>query len=122
MAATIAGHIMGYLIMLASLRSVGVESSGVDWVSLLVAYALVLTLTMLPLTPGGIGVAAVGYTAILAGDDPVLANLIAAASLLTKLATWLLPMVVGFGPLVMWKRSQAMEKAEAATTTGPGAA
>jgi uncharacterized protein (TIRG00374 family) len=79
----------------------------VDWVALIVAYALVLLLTMLPLTPGGIGVAAVGYTAILARGDPVLANLIAAASMLTRLFTWLIPMVVGFIPLIRWRRSQA---------------
>ena len=113
-AATIAGHVMGYLIMLAPLRFVGVELREVDWVSLLVAYALVLILTMLPLTPGGIGVAAVGYTAILAGGDPEFANLIAAASLLAKLFTWLLPMIISFGPLVMWQRRQAKEKADGA--------
>lgn len=109
--ATILGHVMSYSIMLAAMRFVGVDADLVDWVDLLVAYALVLILTALPLTPGGIGVAAVGYTAILAEGDPVLANLIGSASLLSRVFTWLLPMVVGFIPLARWRRTRTQEVA-----------
>ena len=106
--ATVAGHLMSYIIMLASLRFLGVDSSSVDWVELLVAYAIVMLLTALPLTPGGIGVAAVGYTAVLAPGNPALANLIASASLLTRVFTWMLPIAVGIVPLVRWKRQETV--------------
>lgn len=98
--ATVGTHAMNYVIMLVALRYVGVGPDDVDWVILLVAYALVTLLTAIPITPGGIGVAAVGYTALLAPGDQALANLIASASLLTKVVTWLLPIVLGVVPLL----------------------
>lgn len=104
--ATVAGQAMNFVILLVALRFVGVTNEQVDWVDLLVAFALVLILTALPLTPGGIGVAAVGYTAILGDGDPVLSNLIGSASLLTRVFTWLLPVLIGLIPLLRWRRSQ----------------
>jgi len=92
--------------MLTALRFVGVDADEIDWVILLVAYALVTLLTAIPITPGGIGVAAVGYTALLAPNDQGLANLIASASLLTRVVTWLLPVVLGVIPLMQVRKSR----------------
>ncbi len=103
--ATLAGHVFTFLILLASMRFIGITSDQIDWVSLLVAYAIVRLLTLLPLTPGGMGVAAAGYTMILTGaSDKDLANAIAAASFMTRIWVWLFPMIVGFFPLVAWRR------------------
>lgn len=103
--ATFLTHVFTFLILLTSMRYVGVTSDQVDWVVLLVAYAIVRLLTLIPLTPGGLGVAAVGYTFLLTeASEPDLANLIAAASFLTRIWVWLFPMIVGFGPLATWRR------------------
>lgn len=44
--------------------------------------------------------------------------MIAAASFLSRLCTWLLPMLVGFIPLVMWQRDQ--ERAKGADRSDSG--
>lgn len=105
-AATLGVHLLNFVILLAAFRFLGVDSDELDWVLLLVAYAVVVILTALPLTPGGIGVAALGYTWLLAPGDQDLANLIASASLINKVFTWLLPIVVGLIPLAAWRRRQ----------------
>lgn len=106
------------MILLVAFRFLGVDSSELDWVLLLVAYAVVVILTALPLTPGGIGVAALGYTWLLAPGDPDLANLIASASLLNKVFTWLLPIAVGLIPLANRRRSQPKGTSIAAAPDG----
>lgn len=103
--ATTLGHVVGYATMLAALRFLGVSNATIDWVDLLIAYTIVLLVSIVPITPGGLGVAAVVYTAVLAIDDPALANVVAAASLLTRVFTWLLPILVGLVPLAQWRRS-----------------
>lgn len=106
MLATVGVHALNYVILLVAFRFLGVEADQLDWVVLLVAYSVVVILTALPLTPGGIGVASLGYTWLLAPGEPELANLIASASLLNKVFTWLLPIVVGLIPLASWRRRQ----------------
>ena len=95
------------------MRYVGIGNDQVDWAVLLVAYAIVRLLTLIPLTPGGIGVAAVGYTFLLTeASDPDLANAIAAASFLTRIWVWLFPMIVGFGPLATWRRKMRQDPSQ----------
>ncbi len=105
LAATLFGQVASYVILLAALRFVGVSSDQVDWVSLLAAFALASFVGSLPLTPGGVGVSALAYTWLLAPNNPELANLIASASLLNKVFTWLLPIVSGIVPLTLWRRA-----------------
>jgi len=113
-AATLGVHLMNFVILLVAFRFLGVDSAELDWVLLLVAYSVVVILTALPLTPGGIGVASLGYTWLLAPGDPDLANLIASASLLNKVFTWLLPIVVGLVPLATWRRRESNPSSTAA--------
>lgn len=103
--ATLLGQFASFVILLAALRYVGVSSDEVDAVSLLGAFALASFVGSLPLTPGGIGVSALTYSWLLAPNNPELANLIASASLLNKVFTWLLPIVCGIVPLTLWRRS-----------------
>lgn len=111
-AAVVGSHIMGYTILLASVRFVGVSNSQVDWIDLLVAYAIVRLITLIPITPGGIGVAAAGYVVILgAQQDQALSNLIGAASFLTRIFVWLVPLLIGIVPLVMWRQRMKRQAA-----------
>ena len=118
-AAVIGSHIMGYTILLASMRFIGISNSQVDWIDLLVAYAIVRLITLIPITPGGIGVAAAGYIVVLGvGQDQGLANLIGAASFLTRIFVWLVPLLIGIGPLLMWRKRM---KRQDATDQAPSA-
>lgn len=103
--AVVMSHVFSFAIVVVSMRFVGITGDVVDWVDLLVAYAIVRLITLIPLTPGGIGVAAVGYVYLLgAGNDPALANLIAAASFLTRIFVWLVPLIVGIPPFLLWRK------------------
>lgn len=118
--ATILTHVFTFSILLASMRAVGISNDQIDWVTLLVAYAVVRLLTLVPLTPGGLGVAAAGYTFLLTGvSDKDLANQIAAASFLTRIWVWLFPMLVGFIPLAMWRKRMKSDPAQLTPSTAP---
>jgi uncharacterized membrane protein YbhN (UPF0104 family) len=109
-AAVLASHLVSYAILLASLRFVGVSNAQIDWVALLAAYAIVRLITLIPLTPGGIGVAATGYVILLGRGDNELANLIGAASFLTRIFVWLIPLLIGIIPLLAWRRRQTQDR------------
>ena len=60
-----------YLVLLVSLRLVGVNSHQVSWSVVLASFALVRILQSVPITPGGLGVVELGLTAalVVAGGD-----------------------------------------------------
>jgi uncharacterized protein (TIRG00374 family) len=108
--ASLAGHLSVYLVLLVSLRVVGVTAEQVSWVEALAAWGLVRLLTAVPITPGGLGVVELGLTGALIGfgghDDEVVA-----AVLLYRALTYLPPIVLGalFG--LTWRRHRAPEAA-----------
>jgi uncharacterized membrane protein YbhN (UPF0104 family) len=91
-----------YVLLLVSVRVVGAGGSAVDATEVLVVFAAVRLVTAVPLTPGAVGVADVGYAAGLtivaggAGSD------ILAAVLVFRVATWLLPTLLGYGAMATW--------------------
>jgi len=65
--ATLTGQLGVFLVLLVSLRVVGVPGSEVSLVEAFAAWSLVRLLGSLPITPGGIGIVEVGLTTALAG-------------------------------------------------------
>ena len=89
---TVASHLTLWLVLLACLRADGLTQAQVSWQASLAAFAFVRLLSVVPITPGGIGVIEVGLTAPLAaGLGPAGAAKVAAAVLLFRSATYLLP-------------------------------
>ncbi|MDI6912246.1 glycosyltransferase [Nocardioides sp.] len=78
-----------------------VTHSGVTWPEVLAGFALERTLTVLPVTPGGVGVADVGLVGILMalGGDPAGA---AAGAVLYRGLVFALEIPVGGGTLGVW--------------------
>ncbi|MDX6628407.1 MAG: putative heme transporter, partial [Gaiellales bacterium] len=64
-AATLAGHLTVFLVLLLALRSVGVASEDVSAAEVFAAWALIRILTTVPITPGGLGVVELGLTGAL---------------------------------------------------------
>jgi uncharacterized membrane protein YbhN (UPF0104 family)/membrane-associated phospholipid phosphatase len=60
-ASTIVSHLALFLVLLLSLRAVGVSSAEVSWAGILAVFAFGRLLTAVPLTPGGLGVAELAY-------------------------------------------------------------
>jgi uncharacterized membrane protein YbhN (UPF0104 family) len=65
--ATLAGSLSVFLVLLLSLRALGVDSSQVSVVEAFAAWALVRLLGSIPITPNGVGIVELGLTTALVG-------------------------------------------------------
>lgn len=108
-AATIVSHVTLYLVLLLTLRHVGVSNAVVTWQEVLAAFAFVRLLSAIPITPGGIGVVELGLTATLvaAGGDEAQ---VVAAVLVYRLLTFVLPIPVGAVSYFLWQHEVARRK------------
>jgi putative heme transporter len=102
--AVAASHVLQIALLLVALRALGVPAAHAGIVRVTVVYVLVRLVTALPVTPGGLGVAELGLVAGLrvgtpAGfDEPILA-----ATLLFRLGTYLLPVVLALPAWLLWR-------------------
>ncbi len=103
---TLIGHTAVFIVLLVSLRAVGVSAADVDAVEAFAAWALTRLLTAIPITPGGLGIIELGLTGALvaAGGDN---DAVVAAVLLYRLLTWLPPIALGTPAVLFWRRSHA---------------
>jgi uncharacterized membrane protein YbhN (UPF0104 family) len=117
-AATALSAVTLWLVLLASLRGVGLSQSQVPWQTSLAAFAFVRLLTVLPLTPGGAGITELGLVGILAaGTDHRVAGQVTAAVLLYRAVTYLAPIPGGALAWVRWRYSPALGRGEGRLST-----
>jgi putative heme transporter len=100
---TLVGHLSVFVVLLVTLRAVGVPSSEVDFVEAFAAWALTRLLTAVPITPGGLGIIELGLTGALVAAGGENDNVVAAV-LLYRLLTWLPPIVLGAPAALLWRR------------------
>jgi uncharacterized membrane protein YbhN (UPF0104 family) len=102
-AATLVSHLSLYLVLLVTLRAVGVSDAEVGWAEVLAVFAFARLATAIPITPGGAGlveaVLIAGLTA--AGGER---EQVTAAVLVYRALTWALPILVGVGCYLWWRR------------------
>jgi uncharacterized membrane protein YbhN (UPF0104 family) len=110
-AATAASNLALWLVLLATVRGVGLSQAQVPWQTALAAFAFVRLLTVLPLTPGGAGITELGLVGILAaGADHAVAGQITAAVLLYRAITYLVPIPSGALACLAWRYSPALRR------------
>jgi putative heme transporter len=103
---TVASNLSLWLVLLACLRGSGLTQAQVSWEVSLAAFAFVRLLSVLPVTPGGIGVVELGLTGpLIAGLGPAAAARVAAAVLLYRAVTYLLPIPLGAAAYVWWRHT-----------------
>jgi putative heme transporter len=100
---SLVSHLSLYVVLLVALRDVGVSDAEVGWAEVLAVFAFARLATAIPLTPGGIGfVEGVLVTGLVgAGGDPAQ---VAAAVVVYRALTWALPILVGIGCYLWWRR------------------
>jgi uncharacterized membrane protein YbhN (UPF0104 family) len=101
--ATLVSHVSLFLVLLLSLRYVGVPADQVAWQEILAAFAFVRLISALPITPGGLGVVELGYAAALVaagGDRPT----VLAGVLVFRALTYLLPIPWGVLTYLRWRQ------------------
>jgi putative heme transporter len=103
---TLVSHLSLYAVLLVALRATGVPDEQVGWAEVLAVFAFARLVTAIPLTPGGVGVVELALIAGLTsagGDDAR----VVAAVLLFRLLTYLLPIGIGGGTYVYWRRNRS---------------
>jgi uncharacterized protein (TIRG00374 family) len=85
--ATLVGQLSVFVILLVSLRAVGVPAREVDVVEAFAAWSLVRLLSAFPITPGGLGIVEVGLTGALVAFGGQNARVVAAVLVYRVLST-----------------------------------
>ena len=113
-AASLLSHLSLYLVLLVALRQVGVSEAEVSWAEVLAVFAFARLATAVPFTPGGAGVVeAVLIGGLVAGGGE--ADQVTAAVLVYRALTWALPIVVGIGCYLWWRRQRQAASRPAAS-------
>jgi uncharacterized membrane protein YbhN (UPF0104 family) len=101
--AAVASHVALFALLLTCLRVVDGEGADVAWSLVLAVFAVTRLVTMIPLTPGALGVAELSYVAGLTavGVGPAAA---AGTVLLFRFLTWFVPIPLGAVAWVLWRR------------------
>jgi putative heme transporter len=111
--ATLVSHLSLYLVLLTTLRAVGVSDAEVSWAEVLAVFAFARLATAIPFTPGGAGVVEAVLIGLLvaAGGDR---EQVTAAVLVYRALTWALPILVGVACYLWWRRQRSFTQSEAA--------
>jgi putative heme transporter len=103
-AAAVGSHAALFVLLLTTLRLLDGAGTGVSWWQVLAVFALTRVITLVPITPGALGVAELSYVAGLTAVG-VPAAVAAGAVLVFRFLTWFLPIPVGVGCWVLWRRT-----------------
>jgi uncharacterized membrane protein YbhN (UPF0104 family) len=102
-AATLAGQLSVFLVLLASLRALDVGPGEVSVIEAFAAWSLARVIGSLPITPGGLGLVEVGLTSVLVGFGGNKAGVVAAV-LLFRFLTIVPTLLLGAGAGFLWQR------------------
>jgi uncharacterized membrane protein YbhN (UPF0104 family) len=106
---TLVSHLSLFLVLLVALRVVGVPAEDVGVVEALTVFAFARLLTAVPFTPGGLGVMEVALIAGLAAAGGE-RSLVAAAVLVYRALTYVLPIPLGLGTYLFWRQNRSWRR------------
>ena len=107
--ATVVSQLSLFVVLLVALRAVGVDPGEVSTVEALAVFAFARLLTAVPFTPGGLGVVELALITGLAaaGGDRAL---VAAAVLVFRGLTYVLPIPLGVGTYLFWRHNRSWRR------------
>jgi uncharacterized protein (TIRG00374 family) len=106
---TLVSHLSLFLVLLLALRFTGVSAAQVSWPEALAVFALARLLTAIPFTPGGVGIIEFALIAGLAAAGGHHAD-VAAAVLVFRVLTYVLPIPLGVATYVFWQRNRSWRR------------
>jgi putative heme transporter len=115
-AAAVVSHVALFVLLLACIRLVAGEGSDVSWVRVLAVFSLTRLVTIVPITPGALGVAELSYVAGLTAAGMTAASA-GAAVLVFRFLTWFLPIPAGAVAWLLWRRTARSLSGAPATPT-----
>jgi putative heme transporter len=102
-AASLVSHLSLYAVLLLALRHVGVGEAEVGWAEVLAVFAFARLATAIPITPGGAGLVEAVLIGGLVAAGGAKAQVVASV-LVYRALTWLLPIPLGVGCYLWWRR------------------
>jgi putative heme transporter len=100
--AAIAGNLAVFLVLLVSLRAVGITASEVTWIEAFAGWSLARALQLIPLTPGGVGPVELGLSGVLVGLGGANAEVVAAV-LVYRAFTVIPTLLLGLATIAAWR-------------------
>jgi putative heme transporter len=113
--ASLVGNLTVFVVLLVSLRALGVHSTQVSADEAFAAWALVRLIASVPITPGGIGVIELGLTGTLVGFGGPNARVVAAV-LVYRFLTTVPTLGLGLAAAFTWRRQGVRAHREPDTT------
>jgi putative heme transporter len=107
--ATLVSHLSLYFVLVLALRHIGVSGRDVSWIEVLTVFAFARLLTAIPLTPGGVGIVEIALITGLVAAGGARSE-VAAAVLLFRALTYVLPIPVGLASYLFWKRNRSWRR------------
>jgi uncharacterized protein (TIRG00374 family) len=99
------GKLWAFVMLTLSLRIVGLDAQTLPLGQIFIVWVIVLMITAIPITPGGVGIAALSYifffSQILGNEY---SDVIAAGVVLFRLAQWFMPIPIGWVSVGLWRR------------------
>jgi uncharacterized protein (TIRG00374 family) len=106
---TIVSHLSLFAVLLLALRFVGVGADQVSVAEALAVFAFARLLTAIPFTPGGLGVIELALiTGLSTAGGP--RALVAAAVLVFRALTYVLPIPIGLATYIFWQRNRSWRR------------
>jgi uncharacterized protein (TIRG00374 family) len=113
--ATLAGQLTVFIVLVVSIRAVGIPRIEVSIVEAFAAWALARVLGSIPITPGGVGFVELGLTGVLVAFGASNAQAVA-ATLIYRFLTVVPTLVFGLGAAATWnlgRRGEGVARAPA---------
>ncbi len=107
--ATVVGHTSLFLVLLITLRVVGIEPDDLTWVEALAGFAFARLITAIPVTPGGVGLIELGYVGVYTQFGAP-ENAVVAAVLVFRMVSYLLPIPLGGLAYLLWTRNDDWQR------------
>ena len=114
---TVISHASLYVVLLVTLRHVGVGQPVLSWIQVLAVFAFIRLVSALPITPGGVGVVELGLTvglqlaaALTPATEALFEAKIAAAVLVFRAITFLLPVPLGAVAYLIWRSNRTWRR------------
>ena len=118
--ATLLGHLTVFLVLYASLRTIGVTSDEVSLIEAFAAWSLIRIVTSIPITPGGLGIVELGLTGALVSFGGPQVQVVSAV-LVYRVLTYVPPIAIGGICLLVWRRLPERETDEPSSAAEPSA-
>jgi len=99
------GKLWAFVMLTLSMRIVGLDAETLPLGQIFIVWVIVLMITAIPITPGGLGIAALSYIFLFSqvlGSE--FSDIIAAGVVLFRLAQWFLPIPIGWISVGLWRR------------------